>query len=130
MNVLIFDDSPSAVIDIQLKVQSILPHVQINRALNYDGAVNVLENHQVDLAFVDLSMPDKNGMDFISEIIQPNPAYNQIPIIVITAVKPDSLLSSALEGKVSCYLVKPVSALELQVAIDQALKPKAPSVEQ
>jgi len=128
MNFLIFDDSPSAVIDVQLKVHSILPDAQIHRALNYDTASDILKNHSIDLAFIDLSMPDKNGMDFISDFIQPHPEYNQMPIIVITAVKPDSILSAALDGTVSSYLVKPVSTLELEVSIKHALKTKLESI--
>lgn len=129
MNVLIFDDSPSAVLDIQLKVTSVIPDAQIYRALNYDTAANILESYSIDLALIDLSMPGKNGMDFISDFIQPHPEFSQIPIIVVTAVKSASILSTALNEAVSSYLVKPVSPLELQGSISKALRTKLESIE-
>lgn len=129
MNVLIFDDSPSAVLDAQLKVNSVIPSAQIHRALNYDTAADILKNHNIDLALIDLSMPEKNGMDFISDFIQPHPEFSKTPIIVVTAVKSASILSAALDGAVSSYLVKPVSPLELQSSIRKALRTKLESIE-
>lgn len=125
MNFLILDDSPSAILDIELKVQSIMPQARIHRALNYVCAEEILRKVSVDLALIDLSMPDKNGMDFISDCIIPNPVYEKIPIIVITAFEKTSILNTALSGSVSSFLKKPVSPLDLQNAIEQVFNSKA-----
>lgn len=129
MKVLIFDDSPSAVLDIQLKVQSIFPNVEISRALTYEGAVDVIESKPIDIALVDLIMNGKNGVDFISEYLANHPIHSDLPVVIISAVGQNSLLRSALEGVVVEYLEKPVSTLRLKDVIDKGLQLKETAYE-
>jgi DNA-binding LytR/AlgR family response regulator len=64
-------------------------------------ALQYLNNNQVDLLFVDINMPDLNGMDFVKSLEQ------KIPVIFTTAYS-----EFAIEGfQVDAldYLLKPIS---------------------
>jgi response regulator of citrate/malate metabolism len=130
MNILIFDDSPTAVLDLQLKVESIMPPgAQIKKALNFESAHRIISQENIDLAFIDLTMPDKNGMDFIADIIIPHPIYSQIPLVIVTAVEPESILSNALNGLVHRYLMKPVNILDIEEILNQFAPSKSAALD-
>jgi response regulator RpfG family c-di-GMP phosphodiesterase len=62
-----------------------------------------------DLIFLDILMPELNGWQVL-EKIKLDPELNGIPVIMLTAVKPDF---SVLQKSIENYLVKPVARREL-----------------
>ncbi|MEM7369008.1 MAG: LytTR family DNA-binding domain-containing protein [Bacteroidota bacterium] len=75
-------------------------------------AINYLQTEQVDLMFVDINMPDLNGMDFVKSLIQR-------PQVIFTTAYSEY----ALEGfKVDAldYLLKPIAYPEFLKAANKA----------
>jgi len=105
---LILDDSPLARFDLKTKINIIASPITIYEAANYEKAQKIMLLHKVDVVLVDLSMPQKNGMDFIIDFIREEEELKDIPVIVTTGVNDNSILRKALEGLVLCCLKKPI----------------------
>ena len=118
LNVLILEDSPSALLDLKSKLIDFEEIERIQEASNYEKAVNILDNTNIDVAFVDLTIPEKTGMDFIVDHLKKHEKFQNIPIIVTTSSDEDSLLKHSLKGLTYRYLHKPIEEEEIREAID------------
>lgn len=96
---LAIDDEPLALLQLKSLIEK-TPFLQLVAAC--DGAIeayNVLNNNEVDVIFVDINMPDLNGLDFVRSLANP-------PLVVFTT----AYSQYAVEGfKVNAidYLLKP-----------------------
>lgn len=121
MELLIFDDSPSALLDVELKVRHLFPQATVHTALDFTSAIDALDTQTIDLALVDLYMPERNGVDFINDQIRTHRKYAELPVIVVSTIKNDSFIGAALSSNVSDHLHKPVDLTLLKTAIHKAL---------
>ena len=78
-------------------------------ASNGEAAIMAATTHQPDIVFLDLGLPDLDGVEIIKRIR----AWSQMPIIVISARSEDSDKVSALDAGADDYLTKPFSVTEL-----------------
>lgn len=76
-----------------------------------DGESAILEasTHNPDVMFLDLGLPDMDGVDIITRVR----TWSQMPIIVISARTEDSDKIKALDAGADDYLTKPFSVEEL-----------------
>ncbi len=72
-------------------------------------AALLASSHSPDVIFLDLGLPDMDGIDVIRGIR----AWSNVPIIVISARSEDSDKISALDAGADDYLTKPFSVEEL-----------------
>jgi two-component SAPR family response regulator len=121
LKVLVVDDSRLALLDIQSKLSTVVPKESILLAKSYFEAVDLLEKYEFNIAFVDLQMPEKTGMD----LIHVNPKTKDLPVVVTTSVKPDSLITFSLKGLTYRYLFKPISREQILEAISNIVPPKS-----
>ena len=75
-----------------------------------------LKNHSVDLALLDINMPDMNGLELAGEIRRLHP---QTAVIFITAFRQYALEAYAVHP--SAYLLKPFDPMLLQRELEYAL---------
>lgn len=118
LTVLILEDSPMAMMNLFYMLEKYVRKENIFRAYSYEDAVNFMQTKPVNLIFSDLSMPSKNGMDFIIDFLKPDERFADIPIIVLTGVSTNSLLKSTIKPIVHRYLEKPANISEVQEAIE------------
>ena len=78
-------------------------------ASNGEAAIMAATTQQPDIVFLDLGLPDLDGV----EIIQRIRTWSQMPIIVISARSEDADKVSALDAGADDYLTKPFSVTEL-----------------
>ena len=78
-------------------------------ASNGEAAIMAATTQQPDIVFLDLGLPDLDGVEIIRRIR----TWSQIPIIVISARSEDSDKVSALDTGADDYLTKPFSVTEL-----------------
>ncbi|MHC4985811.1 MAG: response regulator [Planctomycetota bacterium] len=84
LNVLIVDDSAVTRQMIAKTLQiSRLPLGEVHHAGHGGEALEVLENHWVDLAFVDINMPVMNGEELL-ERIRANDAWSDLAVVVVS----------------------------------------------
>jgi two-component system LytT family response regulator len=75
-----------------------------------DQAVPAIQQHQPDLVFLDIQMPQKNGFTLLEIIPQRN-----FEVIFTTAYKDHAI--TAFKHAAFDYLLKPIDSLELQKSI-------------
>ena len=120
MNILIADDEMSMLYDLKFAVERVAPteENEFFFAQNYDTAVEQIQNNHINIAFLDINMPGKSGLELAQAIKSLNPDIN---IIMVTAYREYAL--DALQLYVSAYLLKPVDDNELREALDNLRKP-------
>ena len=74
-----------------------------------EAAITVATTQQPDIVFLDLGLPDLDGVEIIKRIR----SWSQMPIIVISARSEDADKVSALDAGADDYLTKPFSVTEL-----------------
>ncbi len=78
-------------------------------APNGETAIAVATTQQPDIVFLDLGLPDMDGIEIIKRIR----TWSQMPIIVISARSEDADKVAALDAGADDYLTKPFSVTEL-----------------
>ncbi|HHY72576.1 MAG TPA: response regulator [Bacillus bacterium] len=105
LKVLIVDDS----ILIRKKLKSILEKCQcktISEAENGAKAIEMVKQEQPDLVFLDIVMPDKDGIEALTEIRELNPA---IKVVMASSAGTQAHLKKALELGAYDFIQKPVT---------------------
>ena len=116
--VLLVDDSPSVVQAAydQLEEQGYLIDVAYNGA----EAIKRIEDAIPDLVIMDIEMPKLRG-DEAAEKIRANPLWVLIPIIALTARKPQTL--GTRSSLFNAYLIKPFGFDELIKKVQELIGP-------
>ncbi len=74
MEILIVDDEPIAIQGVLDGVEwNLLDFSQIHSCGSYSEAVEILQNHRIDLAVCDIEMPDESGIELIGWINEHSP---------------------------------------------------------
>lgn len=106
LRVLIVDDSMSmrAVIKKTLRAAGFVPD-ETYEAANGVEALEVLDQHEVDVVLSDLHMPEMNGLEFLAEL----QAQNRVPkcFILVTTEGRKERLREALGLGARGYVTKP-----------------------
>lgn len=108
---LIIDDEPLAVSLIRTHLNKLGSFEIAGECKNALKAIEFLKNEKIDLMFLDINMPEINGLDFLKSI--PNPPYT----IITTAFR-----EYAIEGydlDVVDFLLKPISFERFLKAINR-----------
>ena len=83
-------------------------------ATNGREAVHLVEKHEPDIAVIDLSMPELNGVEAIQQMIPRHP-HLQVVVLSIHETKP--YVYRALKAGAKGYLVKETAGLEVVDAV-------------
>jgi two-component system, OmpR family, KDP operon response regulator KdpE len=83
--------------------------MQVVVADSCEGAIHAVETQRLDLAIVDLGLPDRDGLQLIRTIR----TWSRLPIIVLTARTLESQRRAAFEAGADDYVTKPFGAPEL-----------------
>ena len=113
MKSIIIDDNEIALLATQ---QCVLKAEQIKLLKTFNNALQALSyiaSNQVDLIFLDIEMPELNGIEFIKAMKHPH------PLIVLTTSHPEFALE-AYEHNVLDYLVKPIALPRFLNAVAKA----------
>lgn len=85
---------------------------------NYDEAIVALQNHQPDIAIIDISIKgNKNGIDIANHIT----ANLDIPFVFASSHGDKGTIDKAKQTRPAAYLVKPFTEEDLYAAIETAL---------
>ncbi|MBK9335503.1 MAG: response regulator transcription factor [Lewinellaceae bacterium] len=113
LNVLIVDDEPLALDVLETYIEQ-MPDLKLaQRCSNALEANEALKNHDIDLMFLDIQMPQLTGIDFVKTLTKP-------PMIVFTT----AYANYAIQGfdlNALDYLLKPISLERFMKAVNKAL---------
>ncbi len=116
MKAIIVDDELNARENLQYLLNEFCKEViVVAEASNVDEAVLSIKEHQPDLVFLDVEMPNKNGFMLLEEFSEIN-----FQIIFITAY--DLYAVKAFEISALDYLLKPIDIQRLKAAVCKATK--------
>ena len=115
-NAIIIDDERNIREGLAMLVAEYCPGIRIcGTAPSAGKGRELLKKNQVDFIFLDVSMPQEDGFDFLKSI-----PVEQYGIIFVTAYEEYAM--SALKANAIDYLLKPVNPIELQQAVSKAVK--------
>ncbi len=86
---------------------------------NAEEALEALEQHQVDVVLMDISLPGMDGLEATEHIKEKQP---YVKIIVLTMYNDEPYLVKALEANASGYLLKEAASTELISAIRSVME--------
>lgn len=112
MNCIAVDDEPLALDIIEAYVKK---HPELNlvaRCNNAAEASEVLKTHKVDLMFLDINMPEINGLTFIKSL-------EHKPLFMFTTAYPDHAVEG-FELDAIDYLLKPISYDRFEKGVEKA----------
>ncbi len=114
-NAIIIDDEINLQQTLEILIHQNCPEIQLcGKANSAEAGRELLKNNQVDIIFLDISMPKENGFDFLASIPKEN--YS---IIFTTAYEEFAL--KAIKANAIDYLLKPINPTELKDAVNKAI---------
>jgi CheY-like chemotaxis protein len=84
-------------------------------------AVEIFNNQQFDIVFLDENMPGMSGLVALEEIKSVSP---NVPVIMITKSEEEMIMEEAIGKQISDYLIKPVNPNQILMAIKKLLDGK------
>jgi len=120
IKIVIADDDATTRFVLRLQLQEQLYSV-VGEAADGEKAIEVCAQYKPDIAFIDIQMPNMNGLEASMQIRQQFP---NISIIMISALSTLDNVKQAMQAGASGFVVKPFSAIKLTEAIENCLKKK------
>lgn len=123
VKVILIDDEKPALDYLEYQLKSVSDFKVIGKYTNPLEGKHAIEEGTVDLVFLDIQIPDLNGIELAEQLLEKNP---NLPIVFVTAY--DEYAIKAFELNAIDYVLKPVSASRLLTTvkrIEQEVKEKA-----
>lgn len=116
LNAIIVDDEEFARSSLYFLLQENCENINISGiAKSVSEARTLLQQHPVDLIFLDIAMPGENGFELIPQVEQ-----SKSHVIFTTAY--DQYALKAIKANALDYLLKPIDIDELKEAVSKATK--------
>ena len=87
----------------------------------YDALEECETNRDVDVVFLDESMPGITGLETLAKIKQFN---SRLPIVMITKNEAENVMEEALGAQISDYLIKPVNPNQILLTLKKIIDNK------
>ena len=114
--ILIVEDNKDSLEILGLRITAI-GH-QVIKACNSKEAIAYSEAECPDLIFMDLDLPDVDGIK-TTAILKKNPKNSHIPVVAVTAWMSALSEEKAAKVGIATYLIKPVSPQTLKETIEE-----------
>ncbi|MBI5914882.1 MAG: response regulator transcription factor [Bacteroidetes bacterium] len=113
INTIIVDDEPLALDVLETYIEKLPDLHLVKRCTNAFEANEALKNHDIDLMFLDIQMPQLTGIDFLKTLTDP-------PLVIFTT----AYSNYAIEGfelNATDYLLKPISLERFMKSVNKAV---------
>ncbi|HMN90435.1 MAG TPA: PglZ domain-containing protein [Saprospiraceae bacterium] len=87
----------------------------------YDALEECEENNDIDVVFLDESMPGLTGLETLAKIKADNPL---MPVVMITKNEAEHIMEEALGSQISDYLIKPVNPNQILLTLKKIIDNK------
>jgi two-component system NtrC family response regulator len=84
----------------------------------YEG-LRLLQEGRYDLLFLDVKLPDGNGLSLLPTILKMHPS---LPVIILTAHGEQAAASEALQMGAWAYLLKPIDPEDILARVAESLQ--------
>ncbi|MFW6019664.1 MAG: PglZ domain-containing protein [Bacteroidales bacterium] len=88
---------------------------------NGSDALEILQNENFDVVFLDEQMPGMSGIETLDELksIRPN-----LPVVMITKSEEETIMEEAFGSRIEDYLIKPVNPKQILSSLKKILETK------
>ena len=108
---IIVDDEPLALDVLETYIEQ-MPNVElVQKCENALEANEALKNHEIDLMFLDIQMPQITGVEFLKSLKNP-------PAVIFTTAYPEYAVEG-FELDAADYLLKPISLDRFMKAVNK-----------
>jgi DNA-binding NarL/FixJ family response regulator len=118
MRILIVDDHALVRRGMSYVVKEGFPDADVSEAGSAAAALVILRAQKVDLALVDVRMPDLDGLDLLRSV---KAEWPDIPVIMLSTYENAPYVKRALSDGASGYLLKDATPEDLSQAINVAM---------
>jgi DNA-binding response OmpR family regulator len=117
--VLLIDDDPRLVAALQIRLEASgrIVHTAFNGEEGFSAAKRLLPH----LIVLDVNMPGIDGIQ-VCRLVRADPQLSAIPIILISAIKHESVRYAAMQAGATQFMGKPYLATQMMAAIRAALR--------
>lgn len=119
IRVVIADDEPLIRMDLKELLEEASTYKVVAEAKDGDEAIKVINESNPDIVFMDIRMPNKDGITAAKEL--QTQLKRRVPIIMLTAYSQPELYEEASKAGVFAYLTKPLRKPDLAPAIEVAI---------
>ncbi|MGZ4160312.1 MAG: response regulator, partial [Neobacillus sp.] len=110
MNVLFVDDEPIVFEQLEFILKPVFPLWNFYFASDSSQAMAFMKEHYFDLAFVDIELPGKSGLELVKDLKE---IQEQLQIIILSAHQDFNFAKKSIQLGVAEYLTKPIIEAEL-----------------
>lgn len=108
------------------EIDLLKPHILFLEKKNYTvktcnngrDAVDLFQEENFDVVFLDENMPGMSGLETLSEIKEKRSA---VPVIMITKSEEEYIMEEAIGSKIADYLIKPVNPNQILLSLKKNL---------
>ncbi len=118
MKILIVDDEPMVLDENVHTIGQVCPEAELFPAGDGKCALELAEEHQLDVAFLDIEMPGINGLELSKKLKE---GYPDVNIVFVTAYPEYALEAFSIYA--SGYLMKPLRKGDVESALRNLRKP-------
>jgi AmiR/NasT family two-component response regulator len=119
IKIVIVDDEPLIRMDLKELLEEASTCKVVAEAKDGAEAIEVIKKHQPDIVFMDIRMPNMDGIESAKQVSMS--VSRRIPIIMLTAYSQPELYEEASRAGVFAYLTKPLRKADLAPAIEVAM---------
>jgi CheY-like chemotaxis protein len=94
---------------------------RISEAASVEQALALLQHEKPDLLLLDIRLGDGNGLDVI-RAVRADPAFDQVPVVAITAQAMKDDESRLLAAGFDAYLSKPIDTRQLPQVVERFIR--------
>lgn len=116
--ILLVEDDQSISLALQIRLKAVGYHVIL--AAGFEQAIDLFMANNVDLAIIDVNLPDGNGIDLLVRLKELKPR-EAIPTIIMTASNAQGIGEKAISKGAVHFLSKPFRSAELIQVMNTAL---------
>lgn len=120
-SILIIDDEPNLRRSLGLILQR--AGYTVTTASNAAEALQLLQAGPYDLAFLDIKLPDQNGLQLLPQMKQ---LYSEMPILILTAHATLESAIGAVRLGAKDYLLKPIDPENILTRVEDVIKEVRP----
>ncbi len=122
MPILIVDDSVviRKTLTILLRKAGYEELVSLSSAAEARSYLEAQKEGEVELVLLDFQMPDETGLELLTQLKR-DTRFRDIPFIMITAEKEETILEQAFSAGATDYISKPLRPIELAARVRSAL---------
>jgi len=91
---------------------------QVSTCTNGTDAIDLVEESNFDIIFLDENMPGINGLETLNAIKQ---IKSSVPVVMITKSEEEYIMEEAIGSKISDYLIKPVNPNQILLSLKKNL---------